>query len=460
MRSVTTRAWLVGMCLLGALPGTVSGQRVVATDYPTLQAAVDALPSRMGEVYLPEGTYVLNATLDLTLDSGYGGGIKLTGAGKASRIVPKTHGQPAIDLTGASHCFLQDLSIDARTGTIAVAEAPNVGLLLARRSDGWAAQEHRFDRVTIEGYFTVANVYDLTSELNRFTGCTFVNTAPGGHNVVWTHENFAGVTSPYRGTPRNLYSTTEFRMIACSLCNRGGAGSANFYGIGFSMDVTVRDCRLIPSAGGDAVFLGTSSLGGPVRGVDFDGLCIAGENAAAVFRVEGRTESVTIRNSSLTYGTGPLLDAESLIRFTFENNDVQSVAGWNTAIEAGSLSDGLIRNNRFSFPRIGGQDPEPGEALILSAATVSGSWIQAPARADVSIANRIQTIIEALDEQGIRRRYLEDGDRGCTLNATPVDSAAVTNAQLGDVVLDDGSNTAGGDLGLMVYDGTDWVPMN
>src|SRR6478672_199758 len=38
----------------------------VATDYPSIQAAIDSLPDTGGTVYIPEGRYVLDKALDFT----------------------------------------------------------------------------------------------------------------------------------------------------------------------------------------------------------------------------------------------------------------------------------------------------------------------------------------------------------------------------------------------------------
>ena len=134
--ALTVRAF--SPCLAGSVSAQGKPPRVIANAYPSLQAAVDALPGRMGEVYLPPGNYVLEKTLDLSSKpGGYPGGIRIVGAGRSTRIIPKTKGQPAIDLTGTNHCLMESLWITAENVTDA--ERPNVGLLLARNANGQAA---------------------------------------------------------------------------------------------------------------------------------------------------------------------------------------------------------------------------------------------------------------------------------------------------------------------------------
>jgi len=437
-------------------------RRVIATDYPTLQDAVNALPDRTGEVYLPAGNYVLTKTLDLSYPSGgYKGGIKLVGAGRTTKIVAATKGQPAIDLTGANHCIIQDLNIEAEGNLVKPADAPNIGLLLARNPSGHAAQEHRFTNVNIIGRFTIANVYNITSELDRFVGCIFINTAPGSHNMVFSSDNYAGVESPYRGKIKTLYSNTELRIIGCSFYNWGGGkGGSNLYMRGFTMDVTVRDCYMNPPAGGNGVRLGMSSKGGPIRGAVFDGIRVEADNSSDVFRIEGNAANITIRECRVFYGEGKALNADSVSFLTFENNDCWNIRGWKTAVHAGAMSNSRIVGNLFKFDNWGGKNPQDAAPLAVSVQRSMGNHIQVPSRELARLGWVVRTVIDATDDGGVRRRYLGDFATGETLNLTPVNTAKLKGMKRGDVALDDGTNTASRKPGLAVYDGKEWAYMN
>jgi hypothetical protein len=441
---------------LAASAGEARPGRVIATDYPNLQAAVNALPDRTGEVYLPPGEYVLEKTLDLSYPpGGYQGGIKLVGAGRRSRIIGKTRGQPVIDLTGANHCLIQDLNIEYEEGNPEV--APNVGLLLARNPDGGSAQEHRFTNVNLIGYFSVANVYNITSELDRFIGCIFINKAPGGHNLVWSSDNFAHVESPSRGRIRTLYSNTELRVIGCSFYNWGGGeGGSNVHLRGFTMDATVRDCYMNPPQGGHAVYLGMSSQGGPVRDAEFTNLRIEGENATDVFRIEGRAENVAIRHCCLIYGEGRALNADAVSYLAFEHNDVWNVRGWKTAIRAESLSESRIVSNLFTFDNWEGKNPQAGPEVVITGTHSARNLLQVPDRRMVVYQNLEGTVIDAPGEEGTHRLYLGEYASGVTLNLTPVNTAALKGPKKGDLALDDGTNTASKKPGLAVFDGAAW----
>jgi hypothetical protein len=442
-----------------AAAGAVRG-RLIATDFADLHAAVAALPGGTGEIYLPPGNYVLEKPLDLSHPSGgYRGGIKLVGAGRMSKIIGRTPGQPVIDLTGANHCLLQDLNIES--GHAKAEEAPSIGLLLARNADSRASQEHRFTNVNIIGHFTLANVYNITSELNRFIGCIFINRAPGGHNLVWSSDNFAGVESPYQGAIRTLYSNTELRLIGCSFYNWGrGEGGSNLHLRGFTMDTTVRDCYMNPPRGGYAVFMGMSSKRGPVRGIEFDAVRIEGENAASIFKVEGRAENVTIRNSSILYGRGPALEADALHHLNLCHNDIWNIRNWKTALKIEYLYDSRVVDNLFTFDAWGGDTPEPGPVQVLAGRRSERNLIQVPTREHVYFKTIRQTLVEAVAEQGVRRRYTGTIGEGLVYNLVPVDTARLEGMKRGDLAVDDGSNTQSGHVGLAVYDGRVWQYMN
>lgn len=72
---------------------------VEAADYPSLQAALDAVPAEGGVVRLPPGTFEITAPLVLTR-----GDVLVQGAGSATHIVNKnTAGEPALVVRHAEH---------------------------------------------------------------------------------------------------------------------------------------------------------------------------------------------------------------------------------------------------------------------------------------------------------------------------------------------------------------------
>jgi len=427
----------------------------ILTDYPSLQAAVDSLHEGMGSIYVPAGRHVIKRTINLTRAAGYGGGVKIFGAGRASRLVGETGGQPIFDLSGASHCTMYDLLIESVDA--------NVGFLLARRQDGWAAQEHRFVRLILEGKFSIANVYNMTSELVRFVDCIFMNNAPSSYNLVWTHDNFANLTSPYVGQIREIFSNTELRIRGCTFYNWGGGEKgANLYLRGYAQDLVVRDGYMNPPEGGHAVYITNSRKGGGVLCVEVDGVRIEADNASDVFRIEGHADQISVRNCSVFYGEALLLNADKVTDLTLEENCFWNIRGWKTGARADHLSRARIVANRWVFDNWGGQNPQDKEPLVIYGTSVEDSLIEVGERSLVNFQEMHGTVIEALDdgEAGTRRRYLGDRASGTVLNLTPVDTSGLTDARRGDLALDDGTNTKSGKPGLAVFDGETWQSMN
>ena len=416
-------------------------ERVVATDYPSLQAAVDALPNKRGEVYLPAGNYNLDKTLNLSQGGDNGGGTVLTGAGLATVITGVTKGQPIIDMTGASSCVLQNLTINS---AMTPADAPNVGVLLARYKGG-GAQENKFLNVNFNGYCKLANVYNLSSELDRFTDCTFTNWAPGADNIAFCQENYGGVASPYLGDLAGN-STTELRVEGCIFYDYGpagpaqpgihemNAGGANVRIEGNASDVTIRDSYMCPPAGGYAISLGRASWGAQVERVFLDGLRIEGDRGAdspkAIIQsaywvlpgakppygaiVNGKpnalspqTGTVVIRDCCIYSGPKTVaINAGVAHYWQIENNDFFSHAG-QPVITAEALMYSSLERNKFNWD--GNEDvAAPAGSVAVSANRAVGSDIQAPSRSQVVIANLSGTTIDALNEGGKRHIYTSD----------------------------------------------------
>jgi len=453
-------AAVCGACSVSADPRM--GVTVVATDYPSLQAAVDALSNRTGTVYLPAGAYVLTNTLDLTRppSADDGSGLVLAGAGTATRIVARTRGLPAVDLTGAFHCTLRDLTLASGACLVSDGDAPNVGILLARQTDEAALQEHAFVNVNLEGACTVANVYNVGSDNSRFIGCRFDNSAPGAHNLVWSSENFAGVASPCRGTIADVSGAAELRVIGCTFRHSGGGSRAsNLRLAGSVYQSTVRDCELQAPAGGYAVYLGASSST-PVCSTELYGLLIRAEEAAHALRVQGRAERLTVACSTIVYGEGTALMGDAVRFLAFKNNEVRNVRGWKTALRVQALYDSRIADCRYVFDNEGGTNPQAGPACVARGSLAARSYVEVGGRDQFDYETVRATLVAARDDPGGRRADLGSADSGVVLNLKPVDTGSLTGMIRGDMALDDGTGTTSGEPGLAVFNGTNWVYMN
>jgi len=425
---------------------------LILTDYPSLQAAIDSLPGRQGEIYIPRGTYVVKKTIDLTHPASYGGGIKIHGAGRSSRIVGETGGQPIFDLTGVSHCYMSDLTI--------VSKDASIGLLLARRADGGSAQEHRFERLIMEGKFSIANVYNVTAELVRFTDCIFIQQAPDAHNIIWSSENHLNIESPYRGKIRTFYSNTEFRLDRNTLYNwGGGTKGTNIYVRGFTSDLSVTDCYLGQASLANVLFE-DSSKGGPVCTVKLDGIRVE-SSAKHVVLVRGRADGVSIKNCTFTNNDAPLIEASKGSAGWWQ---IENVWFWNTAGKKLMMRFGDLHHSRIdgTWCEFRNWTKEPDEKGLPIAIAVVGrshaNTFVVPRRDSVQLPDSTSgTVVLAVDDGGVRRRYAGTHARGEVLNLQMVDTKTIENPKAGDIALDDGTNTADGKPALAIFDGQEWI---
>jgi hypothetical protein len=215
-----------------------------------------------------------------------------------------------------------------------------------------------------------------------------------------------------------------------------------------------------PPKGGHAVHLAMSRWGGPVESIVFDGIRVEADNASDVFLLAGRNENVSIRNCSILYGEGLFLRGDEVNTLTVENNMIWNIRGWKTAMRFQQLLNSRIAGNIYRFQNWGGKNPQKGPERLIAGALARGCLLQVARRDLVDLKALEGTEIDALDDGGVRRRYLGSAAKGTVLNLTPINTAQVKAAKRGDVALDDGTNTASRKPGLAVFDGKTWRYMN
>ena len=165
---------LLGLTLAahGQEPEQAAKERafLVATDFPSIQDAIDALPWGGGTVYIPAGSYTIHKTLNMSsaLRDRWCS-INLRGAGMmgATVLTLDTHGEPGIDLSGNAFCQLSDIHFRNRSA--------NVGILLSRPPDEGSAGNHTFRNLLFDGAYPVSTVYSIGSEVNRWYDCNIGN---------------------------------------------------------------------------------------------------------------------------------------------------------------------------------------------------------------------------------------------------------------------------------------------
>lgn len=255
--------WLSGLAN-GAAPAQ-KPDRIVATDYPDLHAAVEAAKTLgVYHVYVPSGIHTLDKTLDLanlTWDPARDKDGKMTaarnqtmifeGAGQTTILIANTGKAPAVDLSG-SHVgmTLRDFCLQTPFNDDGWQEGSNVGILLGRlRNAGGVIRErddpkwksvpsaggHSFTNVRVRGHFKTAAVYNHTSETNGFRHCHFTNTY--GDAFIFTNLHKHPVQSPK--APLAISSNVGQYFLDCAF--QGGVNN----GVGLRVqggDVTLIQC--------------------------------------------------------------------------------------------------------------------------------------------------------------------------------------------------------------------------
>ena len=183
-------------------------QRIIATDYSSLQEAIDSA-RELGilHIYVPAGKYEITKTLNLT--EFHGG--TLEGAGCYTTIIQAaTVSTPGMDLSNSSGMVLKNFQLaDATSGE----QRADVGILMRGKSPGQSSEQsiissgnHKVHNVRVTG-FSKAAVLVSDSEPNYFYTCFF---ASGGAAVIITDYDREGVTSSDMAIEGSANNTTYF----------------------------------------------------------------------------------------------------------------------------------------------------------------------------------------------------------------------------------------------------------
>lgn len=194
-------------------------------DAPAIQAAIDhAVRSGVRSVFVPPGTYVLGASLNL---QGIWG-LRIAGGGvgwyNVTRLLSRHPGRPVFDAVGANMLTFEDLVVVGSDGPA----APACAFLFSRDGTSSGAGMHELRRVWTNGHFSKAAVVSLSSEANKYDRCVLANSHPGGH-AFWTDSGNASpaVVSDFQPAPdRQDGGNTMFEFFATHFSALGGGTSA------------------------------------------------------------------------------------------------------------------------------------------------------------------------------------------------------------------------------------------
>ena len=451
--------------------------RVNATDFPSLQAAVDALPPGGGEVFLPPGTYTLDKTLDLTgrntrpRSAQYphsGDFITITGSGMLNTTINGTmKNQPVIDLTDTTYCTMRDLQIISNTA--------NIGVLLAREK-GNGGSNGFFTNVLIGGSYTVASVYALASEVGRWFNCYFQNTLQDGVCFIITPLNYWNVKDPFHELTTGC-SNTEFKFYGCTWEAWGGGKCVDLWVCGPSTSDLSIFGGYISATGLAGILLDGTHGGGSVATVSIDGMRIEGERAQHCLLARGYVDDVRCRTGQWVSGSaepiffepggaGRYWDISGLGLIIYDGIYVKYEPGpdhYRMARFASPLRDStleLMDNYPTLFKKNDKGDfvasyPH-GQAVVFDDAT-AGNTITVRRREDVEFKGADEgNVIKALEDNGVMRTYEGSGGLPALLNLPPCDVSKIPHPQPGDLAVDTGANTPDHQPGPMFYDGKKW----
>lgn len=203
----------------------------LATDFPTLQAAVDSLPNSprgSGTILLPAGRYLLREPLAL----GARIGLQIIGENAIRTSIEAGYRDldefPMID---ASECSWSRFS-DFRVLNTNARFPKACGLLFGRHRE--PAQDvgnyNLIERLDIIGHFHHACVASMGAELNRFVNLRMHNLRPGasaGGLLGDSHNQAAIKSATFAGAIVRGSTNTENIVEQCWITLRGNSGDAD-----------------------------------------------------------------------------------------------------------------------------------------------------------------------------------------------------------------------------------------
>ncbi len=283
------------------------------------------------DIDLGSGSYTLTRPLNLRERTG----LRLRGHGATLKFSfsRELKDAPAIDMSGAMGCRLEGIQIVGdRRGP------PAAGILLARTS-ARSAHAHTFERVGFDGVFSVANVYNIGSEVNRWENCALLNTVIAGFacNYYTSSWNDRGIVSPFGPIAGGAeigkggaISNVEQTFTGCALTVDGAGGErANIVLRPRTIGVRFRDCCITNKKIGEQrgmafLVLGAEGFAGEqLASILIDGCYLETFGAESGVRVLSRVRDLTISNTSIQAAGSPLDFRATVDGFRFEGGQLQ-----------------------------------------------------------------------------------------------------------------------------------------
>jgi hypothetical protein len=351
---------------------------VIATDYPSLQEAVNALPPTGGTIILPPGTYILDKPLDLA-DTYQHGEPKVTasylfqGSGRLTTIIradfrktKEFKDAPLIDATNGSRNVWNDVTF---------AGDCNILYLSARR-DTRGGGGNTFSNVFFRVEGASIGLALLGSECNRLFNCEVSVSTEDGVGIAFLPRTEFEINgkkfkafSPYVGGNLTGGSNTELRLYGTNVYSFGQK-SVGLYAEGSTADISIFGGYFANSGYSSLYFDGTRGNFGDTV---ISGLRVEGETGRYALYAKGMVRNLVIETSCLG-SAGEVIRYESAPGFYGETSFAE---GWHLRNNSFSIQD---QTQRFNEPK-GGKGfeiPHKDRALIrmdrIVNCTVENIW--------------------------------------------------------------------------------------
>ncbi len=345
----------------------------------TINAAIAALPSAGGTVYLREGTYTVGGTINLPTN------VTLTGSGNATVIKLKagftgtTMGviQNADQTNGNNQIAISNLIIDGNKANVTAGQYRGINLLKVGSGNGTTAVSGiKINNIIVQNfrdsgvYFDTVNnssLSNVTSQLNNANGFQFFTTSytslnsstAQGNATVGVNTNSGSVGNTVsnniiQGNTGNgiLTTASSNSYTANTIVGNGGAG---FLANNGASSNAVSGNAINSNQTGLSINVGSSANS---ANNSFTGNTISSNTTQGIVFDGGATGTVTnnIVNGNKLFDNGGTGNTDS-IKFignastnSLIANDITDTAGTGFAINVSAATDvaNFLSENRFS----------------------------------------------------------------------------------------------------------------
>lgn len=179
--------------------------------------------ARAAAVYFPDGQFVVTDTVFFGIDEAagenYADAVANVRGSPGAIIIGRTNGKPVFEFTGCYNVRMDGITIFGDSD-----DTPNIGILLAQSAGDaspLSAGAGSFVNVKLFGTYTLACVYNYTSEINKWVNCEFRNKAGRAAYIFSATNANLAVTSANTTLGTDYHSAYGDRFTNCDFRNTG-----------------------------------------------------------------------------------------------------------------------------------------------------------------------------------------------------------------------------------------------